>query len=49
MIERSCKADDMRSVGNKRLHDFESDAGRASGYDHSLARQIDAGQHLVSS
>ncbi len=39
----------MRAVGNKRLHGLESNAGRASGYDHSLARQIDAGQHLIGS
>jgi hypothetical protein len=49
IIDRSRKADDMRAVGSKRLHGFESDAGLASGYDHSLARQIDAGQHLIGS
>jgi hypothetical protein len=33
----------MRAVGCKRLHGFESNAGLASGYNYSLARQIDAG------
>jgi hypothetical protein len=49
LVERSCEADDMRTVGNEGLHGFESNAAMASGHDHPLAGQIDACQHLISS
>src|SRR5258708_29158311 len=43
IVQRLRDADDMRAVGNERLHGFESNAAAASGHDHSLAGQIDAG------
>ena len=49
IIERTCEPDDMCAVGNECLHGFESDAAAASGHDHSLAGQIDTGQHLIGS
>src|SRR5258708_38194107 len=43
IVQRLRDADDMRAVVNERLHGFESNAAAASGHDHSLAGQIDAG------
>jgi hypothetical protein len=48
ILVNSRQTDDVRTIGNERLHYFESNAAVASGHDHSLAVQIDAGQHLIS-
>ncbi|MDB6085023.1 MAG: hypothetical protein JWN43_2904 [Gammaproteobacteria bacterium] len=46
-VERSCEADNLRTIGNEGLHRFETDAGIAARGDDSLSGEIDAGQHLI--